>query len=139
MGRPKLKKRKAQKHWCLAYAHLLPELKAALSPPGLDLSDGQLVDVLMATMHELLVEKKGIIADPDTLLRVLNEHFKRTFSEFLVTTLKGLGHKDVATNWEADGSVTVWCSAGSATIPPKVFGLVNADSILREMKAGLSV
>ena len=136
MGRPKLLKRKAQKHWCLAYAHLLPPLKAALAPPGLDLSDGQTIDILMATMHELLVEKQGIICDPDKMLAVLNSHFKKTFSEFLVETLTGFGHFNVSTKWREDGSVTVTCDGGTAIVPAQVFAgeRLDRDAILRDLK-----
>ena len=137
MGRPKLKKRKAQKHWCLAYAHLLPDLKAAMSPPGLELSDGQLVDVLMATMHELIVEKRGIICNPEKLLEVVNRQFKTEFSRFFADAMTAAGHGQAKTFWNADGSVTVSWGDGRIKIPAKVFEgrRMNSDEFLREVKA----
>ena len=137
MGRPKLARPKKQTRLNVTCLELVKELKAVLAPPGLELTDAQTFDIAVCTLHELLVEKRLTVVDPNKMLSVLNGHFRRTFAEFLVTTLKGLGHKDVATKWEANGSVTVWCSAGSATIPPEVFGIVNAESLLMEMKTGL--
>ena len=139
MGRPKLKKRKAQKHWCLAYSHLLPDLKTALSPPGLELSDGQLVDVLMATMHELIVEKRGIICDPEKLLEVVNTQFKTEFSRFFADAMTAAGHGQAKTFWNADGSVEVSWGDGRMRIkiPAKVFEgrRMNSDEFLREVRA----
>ena len=137
MGRKKLKQPKTQRHFSVAYMHLMDELRTKLISPGLQVSDGEMVDVCIATLHQLVFDKGLTVVNPVKMLDILNTHFKRTFSEFLVTTLKGLGHKDVATRWEDDGSVTVWCKAGAATIPAKVFGNVNAESLLMEMKTGL--
>ena len=137
MGRKKLKDPKTQRHFSVAYMHLMDELRPKLVPPGLQVSDGEMVDVCIKTLHLLLVEKGLTVVNPAKAMKVYNEHFRQTFAEYLATTLKGLGHKDVATKWEADGSITVRCAAGDATIPPEVFGIVNAESLLMEMKTGL--
>ena len=97
------------------------------------------MDVCIATLHQLVIEKGLTVVNMDKMLAIVNKHFKRTFSEFLVTTLEGLGHKDVATKWEDNGSVTVWCKAGAATIPSEVFGTFDAESLLLEAKTGLHV
>ena len=139
MGRKKLKDPKTQRHFSVAYMHLMDEVRTKLVSPGLQVSDGEMVDVCIKTLHLLLVEKGLTVVNPTKMLKIMNEHFRRTFAEYLATTLKGLGHRDVATKWEEDGSVTVRCAAGDATIPPEVFGIVNAESLVMEMKTGLQV
>ena len=136
-GRPKLLNPKRQARLNVEYLHLLPALKVALGPPpGLTLSDGQAIDVLIATMHELLVDKKGIIADPDKMIDYLNSHFKKTFSDFLVETLRAFGHRDVYTKWREDGAVTVTCDGGGVKIPAQLFAGEHLDkaAILRELR-----
>ena len=139
MSRKKLKDPKTQRHFSVAYLHLMDELRPKLVSPGLQVSDGEMVDVCIATLHQLVIEKGLTVVNMDKMLAIVNKHFKRTFSEFLVTTLEGLGHKDVATKWEDNGSVTVWCKAGAATIPSEVFGTFDAESLLLEAKTGLHV
>ena len=138
MTRKKLEQPKTQRHFSVAYMHLMDELRAKLVPPGLQVGDGEMIDVCVKTLHMLLVEKGLTVVSPTRAVKVYNEHFRRTFSEYLATTLRGLGHQDVAVTWESDGSVTVRCAAGYATIPPEVFGIVNAESLLMEMRTGLS-
>ena len=135
-GRPRLTHPKRQARLNVEYLHLLPELKTAISPRGLTMTDGQAVDVLIATMHELLVEKQGVICDPDKMVDFLNHHFKKTFSEFLVETLKGFGHMDVSAKWREDGSVTVTCDDGTAVVPAQPFEgeRLDKDAILRELR-----
>ena len=136
-GRPRLKTPKAQARLNVEYLHLLPPLKTAMSPRGLSMTNAQAIDVLIATMHELLVERKGIVVDTDKMIDVLNGHFRRTFSAFLAETLTAFGHEDVATSWREDGSVKVECAGGTAVVPEKVFagdGL-DRDGLLRELKA----
>ena len=131
-GRPK-----SQRHLNLAYMHLLPELKAKITPPGLEMSDGQMVDVAIATLHELLVEKGAELIDPVRMLAVVNAQFKRTFSEFLVKVLTEDGRQNVSTYWSEDGRVHVKWDTSSVSIPAEVFARADADSMLRELKTGL--
>ena len=139
MGRKKLKDPKTQRHFSVAYMHLMDEVRAKLVPPGLQVSDGEMVDVCIKTLHLLLVEKGLKAVDPAKMMKIMNEHFRRTFAEYLKTTLEGLGHKNVRTRWEPDGSVTVLCAAGAATVPAEVFGIVNAESVVMEMQTGLQI
>ena len=136
-GRPKSQNPKSQRHLNLAYMHLLPELKAKITPPGLEMSDGQMVDVAIATLHELLVEKGAELIDPVRMLAVVNAQFKRTFSEFLVKVLTEDGRQNVSTYWSEDGRVHVKWDTSSVSIPAEVFARADADSMLRELKTGL--
>ena len=136
-GRPKSQNPKSQRHLNLAYMHLLPELKAKITPPGLEMSDGQMVDVAIATLHELLVEKGAELIDPVRMLAVVNAQFKRTFSEFLVKVLTEDGRHNVSTYWSEDGRVHVKWDTSSVSIPAEVFARADADSMLRELKTGL--
>ena len=139
MGRKKLKDPKTQRHFSVAYMHLMDELRPKLVPPGLQVSDGEMVDVCIKTLHLLLVDKQLTVVDPAKMMAVLNSHFRQTFSDYLVTTLEGLGHKDVRAEWQPDGSVMIACSAGTAKVPSQVFGLVTAESLVMQMKTGLEV
>lgn len=135
-GRPKSKHPKSQRHLNLAYMHLLPALKAKLAPPGLEVSDGQMVDIAIATLHELLVDKGAEIIDPVRMLAVVNAHFKRTFSEFLVKVLTEDGRQKVETFWSEDGQVHVKWDTSSISIPAEVFARADANSMLRDLKTG---
>ena len=131
MGRKKLARAKKQRHLQLAYMHLLEELKPALAPAGLDLSDGQAVDVAVATLHELLVEKRGEIVDMDRLMGVVNQQFRNQFVESMVKVLAELGHTDIHTQICKDFSVNVTCDSGRFTVPAQMFARADADSKLR--------
>ena len=139
MSRKKLARPKKQRHLQLAYMHLLEELKPALAPAGLDLSDGQAVDVAVATLHELLVEKRGMIVDTDKLMALLNRQFRTEFVESMVKILTELGHTDVHTEWREDFSVKVTCDGGGFIVPPQMFARADAERGLREMQTGLSI
>ena len=138
MGRKKLKRPKKQHHLSLAYLDQLQDIKDKLAPPGLELSDGQAVDVAIATLHELLIQKRLTVVDPDRVVEILNDLHKRALVKTIVDVVKGLGHKDVAAHWrEQDGSVVVKCDVGAAVIPPRSFGRVDADTALRDAKTGM--
>ena len=139
MGRKKSERPKTRNTYSLEYVDKLKELKERLAPKGLHITDGQAIDVLVATMHELVIEKRGIICDPDKMLDVLNHHFTREFSKFLAQALEEFGHKDVKTQWRKDGSVIVTCDGAAADIPAKVFAgeRMDKDGLLRELKTGL--
>ena len=139
MGRKKLKRPKKQHHLSLAYLDQLQDIKDKLAPPGLELSDGQAVDICIATLHELLVEKGAELIDPVRMLAVVNAQFKRTFSEFLVKVLTEDGRQNVSTYWSEDGRVHVKWDTSSVSIPAEVFARADADSMMRELKTGLSV
>ena len=137
MSRKKLARPKKQRHLQLAYMHLLEELKPAMGPAGLDLSDGQAVDVAVATLHELLVLKRGAIVDTDRLLDLLNRQFRKEFVESMVKVLAELGHTDIHTEIRKDFSVKVTCDAGGFTVPAQMFARETAERRLRELKTGL--
>ena len=139
LGRPRAKHPKTQRHFSVAYAHLLEPLKAKIAPPGLELSDGQAVDICIATLHELLVEKRGEIVDPEKMMALINRQFRSQFVEAMVKVLTELGHTDVHTEWRKDFSVKVTCDAGGFTVPPEMFARADADSMMRELRTGLSV
>ena len=46
-----------QKRLNLAYMHLLDPLRKKLTPRGVELSDSQLIDTCVATVHGLLLEE----------------------------------------------------------------------------------
>ena len=138
MGKPKLKRQKTRHHYSLACIKELRELRDRLTPTGLEMTDGQAIDVIVSTMHGVIIEKGLEIVDPERMLALTNEHFKKTFSEFLVQILTQFGHTDVTTKWRKDGSVQVRCDVGSFTVPSEVFGRADADSQLRELKTGLT-
>ena len=138
MSRKKLARPKKQRHLQLAYMHLLEELKPALAPAGLDLSDGQAVDVAVATLYELLIEKRGMIVDTDRLMDLLNRQFRTEFVESMVKVLAELGHTDIHTELRKDFSVKVICNAGGFTVPAQMFARADAESTLREFRPGLT-
>ena len=137
MSRKKLARPKKQRHLQLAYMHLLEELKPALAPSGLDLSDGQAIDVAVATMHELLVEKRGIIVDPDKMLALMNRILKTELSRFFAEAMTKAGHGEVKSFWNADGGITVTWDEGRMEVPAAVFSgeRMDKDALLRELKA----
>ena len=141
MGKPKLKRQKTRHHYSLANIKELRELKDRLTPEGLEMTDGQAIDVIVTTMYGAIIEKGLDVVDLDKLLAIVNGHFQRVFSQFLSEVLTEFGHKDVKSKWQSDGSVQVTCDAGGATLPPKVFAGERLDKggLLREMRTGLSV
>ena len=122
----------------LAYMHLLEELKPKLAPPGLDLSDGQAVDIAVATLHEMLVLDKLAVVNMDTVMEVLNRHFKTAFSRFFVEAMTKAGHAEVKTAWTAAGGVIVTWDGGRMEISAQVFtgAFGNKDTWLRDMRTG---
>ena len=136
-GRPRLIRPKKQARLNVEYLHLLPELKTAISPRGLSMTDAQAIDVLISLVHELLVERRGFMCDPEKLLNAMNGQIRKVFSEVMPEILEGLGHKDVKTTYAADGKVTVTCDTGAARMPAEVFTgeRLDKDALLRELKA----
>ena len=140
MGRPKLKHPTKQKRLNLAYMHLLPALKAKLTPPvGVELTDAQVVDICLGTMHELLVEKGAEVVDPERMLEVVNVQFRRQFVESMTKILGELGHTDIETEWRPDFSVKITCDSGGFTVPSQMFARADAESTLRQLKTGLNI
>ena len=136
-GRPKLKKPKKQARLNVECLDLLPEVKTALSPRGLTMTDAQTIDVVVSLVHELLVERRGFMCDPEKLLAVMNGQIKKVFSEVMPEILEGLGHKDVKTSYDAEGRVIVVCDTGAARMPAEVFTgeRLDKDEVLKELKA----
>ena len=140
LGRPKLKHPKKQKRLNLAYMHLLPALKAKLTPPiGVELTDAQVVDICLGTMHGVIVEKGLEVVDPAKMLKLVNVQFRKQFVESMTKILRELGHTDIETEWLPDFSVKVTCDAGGFTVPAQMFARADAESTLRELKTGLSI
>ena len=141
MARSKLKKPKTRHHLALANMGQLRELRDRLTPTGLEMTDSQALDIVVATMHGAIIEKGLEVVDLDGVLAIFNEHFKRTFSQFLTEVLRKAGHKDIRTEWRKDGSVQVWWDEGGATLPAKIFAGERMDKygLLRELKTGLPV
>ena len=141
MARSKLKKPKTRHNFALANIDQLRELRDRLTPTGLEMTDSQALDIVVATLHGAIIEKGLEVVDLDGLLAIVNEHFKRAFSQFLAEVLSKAGHKHVRTQWREDGSVQVWWDEGGATIPAKVFAgeRMDKDGLLREMRTGLPV
>ena len=135
------RRKKQQKHWCLAYADLLEPLKKKFAPPGLELTDGQTCDIALAVVHEILIEDNLQIVDLDKLLAHFNEHLKKTWADFVSKALIGAGHEDVVVDWHKDGSVEVRWDGGRAIVPTKVFSgeRMDKDDWLRQLKTGVRV
>ena len=121
----------------MTYLDLLQELKTVLAPKGLEMTDAQTFDVAICVLHELLVLKRGMICDPVKLMRFINQHFKKEFSQFFAEAMTKAGHGPVKTVWNKDGSVTATWGDGRMEIPAKLFEgeRLDADSFLRELKA----
>ena len=140
MGRPKLKHPTKQKRLNLAYMHLLPALKAKLTPPvGVEITDAQTVDICLGTVHGLLVEKGLEVVDPVRMMELVNVQFRKQFVESMTKILGELGHTDIHTEWRKDFSVLVRCDAGHFTVPAEMFARADAESTLRALKTGLSI
>ena len=92
IGRPRLTRSTTQKRLNLAYMDLLEPLRSKLTPLGVELSDSQLIDTCVATVHGLLVEKGVEVVDPDRMMALLNEHFSvidnRDFEDKLLAKLE---------------------------------------------------
>ena len=134
IGRPKLARSKTQKRLNLAYMHLLEPLKTKLTPLGLELSDSQVLDTCVATMHELLVEKGAEVIDPDRMMEILNRQFRNQFVESIVKVLTELGHTNIRVQLREDRSAKVTCANGEFTVPAQMFGRADADSMFRDLK-----
>ena len=139
MGKPKLKRQKTRHHYSLATIKELRELKDRLTPKGLEMTDGQAIDVIVSTMHEVMIEKGFEIVDPERMMELVNVQFRKQFVESMVKVLAELGHTDIHTELREDFSVKVTCDVGGFTVPSEVFARADADSTLRELKTGLSI
>ena len=136
MGRKKLTRTKNRNTYSLENLKLLREIRDKITPMGLHATDSQALDVVIVVLHKIMFDDNLQVTDIDALLKMVNGHVTREFSEFLEKTLTEFGHTDVATHWQEDGTVTVVCDKGGAIIPPVMFG--RAD--LRTLKAtGLPV
>ena len=120
----------------LAYMHLLEELKPKLAPPGLDLSDGQAVDIAVATLHEMLVLDKLEVVNPDRLAKALNNLHMRGIAKAIGEIVSALGHTDITVKWGLDGSINVHCDGGTVTLPHKLFARGDTEGELRAMRTG---
>ena len=58
MGRKKSEHPKTRNTYSLQYVGKLKELKERLAPKGLHITDGQAIDVLVATMHEIMFDER---------------------------------------------------------------------------------
>ena len=134
MGRPRLIRPTKQKRLNLAYMHLLEPLKTKLTPLGLELSDSQLIDTCVATVHGLLVEKGVEVVDPDRMMALLNRQFRNQFVESMVKVLTELGHTNIRVQLHEDHSAKVTCDGGEFTVPPQMFARADADSMFRDLK-----
>ena len=138
MGKPKLKRPKTRHNYSLACLKELRELKDRLTPTGLEMTDGQTIDIVVSTMHGVIIEKGLEIVDPDRMMELVNVQFRKQFHESMVKMLAELGHTDIRTEWREDLSVKVTCDSGGFTVPAEMFGRADADSRLRELKTGLA-
>ena len=139
MGKPKLKRPKTRHHYSLARIKELHELRDRLTPKGLEMTDGQAIDVIVSTMHEVIIEKRFEVVEPDKLMALLNRQFRTEFVESMTKILAELGHTDIETEWLPDFSVKVTCDGGGFTVPAQMFARADAESTLRELKTGLSI
>ena len=138
MGKPKLKRQKTRHHYSLACIKELRALKDRLTPTGLEMTDGQAIDVIVSTMHGVIIEKGLEIVEPDRMMELVNVQFRTQFHESMVKVLTELGHTDIRTELREDLSIQVTCDSGGFTVPAEMFGRADADSRLRELKTGLS-
>ena len=134
IGRPRLTRPTKQKRLNLAYMHLLEPLKSKLTPLGLELSDSQVIDTCVATMHELLVEKGAEVIDPDRMMALINRQFRNQFVESMVKVLTELGHTNIRVQLREDLSAKVTCDDGEFTVPSQMFARADADSMFRDLK-----
>ena len=137
MGRTKNKNPKTRHNYSLGCLKELRALRDRLTPPGLEMTDGQTIDIIVATMHGVIIEKSLEIVDPDRMMELINVQFRKQFVDSMVKVLSELGHSNIHTELHADLSVHVTCDEGGFTVPAEVFGRADADSRLRELKTGL--
>ena len=137
MARSKLKKPKTRHNLALANMGQLRELRDRLTPTGLEMTDSQALDIVVATMHGVIIEKRFEVVQPDKLMALLNQQFRKQFVESMVKVLAELGHTDIHTEIRKDFSVKVTCDAGGFTVPPEMFARADADSKIRELRTGL--
>ena len=102
------------------------------------MTDGQAIDVIVSTLHGVIIEKRFEVVEPDKLMALLNRQFRKQFVESMVKLLAELGHTDIHTELRKDFSVKVTCDAGGFTVPAKMFARADAESQLRELKTGLT-
>ena len=138
MARSKLKKPKTRHHLALANIGQLRELKDRLTPTGLEMTDSQALDIVVATMHGAIIEKGLQVVNMDHMLGIMNEHLKRVWAEFVSKALEGAGHEDVVVDWHKDGSVEVRWDQGRAIVPAQVFAgeWMDKDDLLRQERTG---
>ena len=136
--KPKLKRPKTRHHYSLATLRELHELRDRLTPKGLEMTDGQAIDVVVSTMHEVIIEKRFEVVNPAKMLELVNVQFRKQFVESMTKILGELGHTAIETEWLPDFSVKVTCDAGGFTVPAQMFARADAESTLRELKTGLT-
>ena len=134
MGRPKLERPTTQKRLNLAYMHLLEPLRKKLTPRGVELSDSQLIDTCVATVHGLLLEEGVEVCDPVRMMANVNRQFRNQFVESMVKVLGELGHTNIRIQVREDQTALVTCDAGEFTVPAQMFARADADSMFRDMK-----
>ena len=134
IGRPRLTRPTTQKRLNLAYMHLLDPLRKKLTPRGVELSDSQLIDTCVATVHGLLLEEGVEVVDPVRMMALINRQFRNQFVESMVKVLTELGHTDIRIQVREDQTALVTCDAGEFTVPPRMFARADADSMFRDLK-----
>ena len=92
MGKPKLKRQKTRHHYSLACHKELLALKDRLTPTGLEMTDGQAIDIVVSTMYGVIIEKGFEVVEPDRMMDLLNRQFRKQFTESMVKILSELGH-----------------------------------------------
>ena len=106
---------------------------------GVEITDAQVVDICLGTVHGLVVEKGLEVVDPVRMMELVNVQFRKQFVESMTKILGELGHTDIHTEWRKDFSVKVTCAAGHFTVPAEMFARADAESTLRALKTGLSI
>ena len=134
MGRPKLERPTKQKRLNLAYMHLLEPLKKKLTPRGVELSDSQLIDTCVATVHGLLLEEGVEVVDPVRMMALINRQFRNQFVESMVKVLGELGHTNIRIQVCEDQTAKVTCDDGEFSVPARMFARADADSMFRDLK-----
>ena len=134
IGRPKLERPTKQKRLNLAYMHLLEPLRTKLTPLGVELSDSQLIDTCVATVHGLLLEEGVEVVDPERMMALINRQFRNQFVESMVKVLGELGHTNIRIQLREDQTAKVTCDGGEFNVPPRMFARADADSMFRDLK-----
>ena len=134
IGRPRLTRSTTQKRLNLAYMDLLEPLRSKLTPLGVELSDSQLIDTCVATVHGLLVEQGVEVVDPVRMMALLNRQFRNQFVESMVKVLTELGHTNIRIQVREDQTALVTCDSGEFTVPAQMFARASADSMFRDLK-----